>query len=159
MRHAAARSCPANPVIHLAVLVLLLAASGCGTFNRDWNRAAAHAASDADIEGAWDGEWRSEVNGHHGRLRCILSRVDAETYRARYKANYWGILRFGYSVTMQREEGPTPAPQFRGSADLGKLAGGTYEYEATITATNFVSTYSSRYDHGLFRLERPQPRP
>ena len=57
---------------------------------------------------------------------------------------------------MQSEGGPAEAERFRGSADLGKLAGGIYHYEATITPTHFHSTYTNRYDHGTFRMERPR---
>jgi len=145
--------------IHFLAILLLLTSTGCSTFNRDWKAAAAQPASDTTIEGAWEGEWRSQVNGHHGKLRCIVSRTNGGIYQARYKAHYWGILRFGYSVQMQSDGGAAAEGRFLGSADLGKLAGGIYHYEATITPTQFHSTYTNQFDHGTFRMERPSPRP
>ena len=39
--------------------------------------------------------------------------------------------------------------------NLGWLAGGVYHYEGRADATNFFSTYTSKYDHGTFQMTRP----
>jgi hypothetical protein len=129
--------------------------TGCSSFNRGWKRAAAAEAVPQDgILGRWEGSWRSEVNGHNGRLRCLVTRVNDTTYDARYHAKYKKIFSFGYSVPLQVEKANT-AYRFKGEADLGKLAGGVYQYDGTANSTNFTSTYLSKYDHGYFQMQRP----
>jgi hypothetical protein len=36
------------------------------------------------------------------------------------------------------------------------MAGGVYTYEGSASATNFTSTYNSKYDHGVFQMRRPE---
>jgi hypothetical protein len=43
---------------------------------------------------------------------------------------------------------------FQGAANLGFMAGGVYRYEGTATPSRFHSTYTSKYDHGTFDMER-----
>ena len=38
-------------------------------------------------------------------------------------------------------------------------AGGLYTYKGRATATNFFSTYSCKYDHGIFEMTRPTTAP
>ena len=131
--------------------VVLIGAS-CSSFNREWRKVGRNAVAPSGLEGRWEGEWISEVNGHHGRLRCIVNR-DEDVYRARFHAKYRKILSFGYTVPLNAE--PTEnGYKFRGEADLGSLAGGIYHYEGHADGTNFFSTYSSKYDHGTFEMQR-----
>src|SRR5882672_8501683 len=131
--------------------VVLIGAS-CSSFNREWRKVGRNAVAPSGLEGRWEGEWISEVNGHHGRLRCIVNR-DEDVYRARFHAKYRKILSFGYTVPLKAE--PTEnGYKFRGEADLGSLAGGIYHYEGHADGTNFFSTYSSKYDHGTFEMQR-----
>src|SRR5438046_2997085 len=106
------------------VLALLLALplAGCTSFNRDWKAAAKSAPFPNAIEGRWEGTWLSHTNGHHGRLRCLMTRNSDEQFLARFHATYKKILRFGYTVplTVHRTNG---VYEFQGGADLGKLAG------------------------------------
>lgn len=133
-------------------LVLLC---GCSTFNRDWNRAARQPTNPASIEGRWDGKWLSDVNGHTGRLRCLLSRESDSRYQARFRATYWKVFRFNYTVPLEfeRRDGEW---HLTGEEDLGKLAGGVYRYEGHATPTNLFSTYRSKHDHGTFQMRRPE---
>jgi len=108
-----------------------------------------------DFSGSWEGSWLSEVNGHHGRLRCIVTRLDDVHYRARYKATYWKIFRFSYTVDMQVEQPSGGGFRFLGEADLGWWGGVVYHYEGHASPTYFFSTYSSKYDHGKFQMKRP----
>jgi hypothetical protein len=128
---------------------------GCSTFNRDWHAAATNPTSANDITGRWQGEWRSNVNGHHGRLRCVVQKQTESEYRAHFKAVYWKVLRFSYAAVL-RGQRTNDTFQFHGEADLGKVAGGVYEYEGTATSARFSSTYRSRYDHGVFEMNRPE---
>jgi hypothetical protein len=135
-------------------LVLLTLAS-CSSFNREWKAAGATAPPRDDITGRWEGSWRSDVNGHNGRLRCLVTRVSEQEYRAWYHARYRKILSFSYVVplTVAAAGGAFP---FQGQADLGWYAGGLYEYEGRATPTSFYSIYRSKHDHGAFRMTRPQ---
>ena len=107
-----------------------------------------------DIEGRWEGRWLSHTNGHHGRLRCLLSKTPEGQYSARVHANYVKILTFGYTVPLKVRESPG-LYYFSGDADLGQLAGGSYHYDGQATATNFFSTYRAKADGGIFEMKRP----
>ena len=141
------------PVAVITGLVLILGTAGCSTFNSEWKKAA-RAAPAEEITGRWEGSWRSERNGHHGSLRCVITRTDGQLCRARYKATWWKVFRFGYTVTMHVEKTAT-AFRFQGEADLGWMAGGHYDYAGEATSTTFSSTYKSKHDHGVFEMRRP----
>ena len=141
-------------IISVCGAMLLLGGAGCSTFNRDWKTSEQTVAQTNDIQGRWEGTWLSQTKGHHGSLRCLLTRETDYQYEARFHATYWKVFRFGYAVQLIA----TPADgayQFRGDADLGWLAGGTYHYEGTVTPTNFFSTYRAAGDHGIFQMHRP----
>lgn len=105
------------------------------------------------IEGAWAGEWRSEANGHHGSLRCVVTKNPDATYRAHYRAHYKKVLRFTYVATLNATE-TNGAVSLKGEANLGKILG-VYSYEGAATPTHFQSTYSCKYDHGRYEMTRP----
>lgn len=133
---------------------------GCSTFERDWNAvaelASTHATADAGITGRWRGIWRSDANGHHGGLRCIITTTDDGGLHARYHATYARVLTFEYDMPMTVEhDGATS--RFAADADLGWLAGGRYEYVGTVVGDAFHATYESAKDHGIFKLRRAQP--
>ena len=134
--------------------LLFLAGTGCSTFNRDWKSAKAAPGLANDIQGRWQGSWVSHTNSHHGRLRCLLSQENDGHYSARFHANYLRILSFTYSVPLAVQQ-TNGAYDFRGEADLGRLAGGLYSYEGQATPTNFFSTYHSKGDGGIFQMNRP----
>jgi len=142
--------CPLICGLSLAILT-----TGCSSFQRGWKVATAASPPASDISGPWEGTWLSDVNGHHGRLRCLVTRLDGRHYRARYKATYRRILRFGYTVDMEIERTSGDRFQFRGKADLGWWGGGVYHYDGYATPTNFFSTYTSKFDHGKFQMKRP----
>jgi hypothetical protein len=137
-------------LLALMPAVVLMSAS-CSNFNREWRKLGRNPDSPTDLEGRWEGHWISEVNHHHGRLRCILSK-DGDVYRARFHAKYLKILGFGYTVVLKAESSDNDY-KFRGEADLGVM-GGIYLYEGHADATNFFSTYSNKYDHGTFQMRK-----
>jgi len=145
---------PAGMVACAAALAML--SSGCSTFHRDWRAATATPPPAKDISGPWEGSWLSDVNGHHGRLRCVVSRLDKGRYRAHYRATYWKIFRFGYTADLQVAQPSSDTFRFRGEADLGWWGGGVYHYDGQATPTNFFSTYKSEHDHGRFEMTRPR---
>jgi hypothetical protein len=149
-----------NRLASFAVLLFLclLLANCSGNFNQEWDRAIAaqHKGIPNDITGAWLGTWHSDANGHHGELRCVVSREDhdANNYRFHYHATYGQMLNAAYVVTEQvKRKGDHFV--LTGEHDLGYLAGGLYHYEGTSTTREMRSTYRSSADHGTFELKRP----
>jgi hypothetical protein len=130
--------------------VVLIGAS-CSSFNREWRKVGRNPDAPVGLEGHWEGNWISEVNHHHGKLRCIVSK-DADVYWARFHAKYLTILSFGYTVQLNAEAMDNGF-KFKGEADLGVM-GGVYHYAGHAEATNFFSTYSSKYDHGTFQMQK-----
>src|SRR3954447_9155869 len=137
-------------ILTATLLSACLFTTGCSTFNRDWKRAA--VANDG-LTGRWEGTWKSDVNGHTDRLRCLMTRTN-EQYLARFHANYLKIFVFTYSVPLQVQE-QAGTFSFSGHANLGYWAGGEYQYKGTATATNFHSVYTAKADHGVFDMTRP----
>lgn len=149
VRRPAAKATPALALL-LAVFV-----AGCSSFNRNWDRAAGQLPPANSIAGRWEGAWTSAVNGHTGRLRCLLTRASDTCYHAQFRATYWKVFRFSYAVSLAVEEGDG-GWRLNGAEDLGTMAGGVYRYEGRVTPTNFHATYVSKYDHGVFELQRPE---
>jgi len=133
-------------------LAALLMLSGCSTFNRDWQAAAVNPNPASSIEGRWEGKWLSNHNGHTGRLRALVRKLDNGQYETRFHAKYGFIFSFG----MQANLDVKPAGElwlFSGQEDLGKPYG-VYRYEGKASATNFFSTYKASFDHGIFQMVR-----
>lgn len=135
------------------LLPLLLLLAGCNSFNRQWNQSTA-ASQHGDIQGPWLGTWKSDTSGHTDKLRCIVTKQEDGTYQARFHAKYHTVMSFGYTVPIQVQPA-TNDFTFKGEADLGWMAGGVYKYDGRATATNFFSTYNSKYDNGIFQMNRP----
>ena len=138
-------------------MLILLLATGCSSFNKEWKTALKQPMSVEGVAGPWDGRWVSDVNGHEGRLRCVMTKKSDREYDAHFHAKYKKIFSFGYTVPMQVKRVGN-SWQFEGEADLGKLAGGLYTYKGAATGTNFFSTYDNKYDHGKFEMSRPEPK-
>ena len=139
--------------VALAAILILSMATSCSSFNRDWKTTLADPTL---TNNAWDGTWQSDMNGHHGRLRCLLTDTDTETERiARFRARYAKILVFEYSLPITTS-GPATNTTFKVSADLGKSAGGFFQANGTITPTTFTAAYTSKWDWGTFTLAPPR---
>ena len=135
---------------------------GCTAFNYEWRQAAKKPTPSDNITGRWEGHWNSEATGHNDRLRALVSKVDTNHYDVKFHAAYksetfkWITVHFGYTVRMETGSGTNAVVEFHGSEDLGALAGGVYTYDGRADATNFFSTYKSKYDHGTFEMKRPE---
>ena len=134
------------------VSVCVLGASGCRTYNQEWKDAGKTLTS-GGFEGRWEGTWHSDQNGHSGKLRCITIRRYENEYDAKFRATYQKILRFSHTAPLYTQSQGTNWV-FSGEANLGWWAGGLYRYEGRADAWSFFSTYSNRYDHGTFVMER-----
>ena len=139
-----------------ACCLLVILASGCSSFQRHWKEVRLTQPTQTGLVGAWEGTWASEASRHRGRLRCLIQQQGPTNYQAWFRANYAGILNFGYKVPLQ----VIPAPDrqtFHGEANLGYLIGGVYTYDGYAATTNLFSSYRCRMDHGRFDLVRPSP--
>ena len=72
-----------------------------------------------------------------------------------FHATFALVLQFDYTVNMNVEQ-RDDATHFTGQADLGKMAGGLYDYAGHADGKTFESTYRSGSDHGYFKLQRPK---
>src|SRR4051794_37078128 len=90
-----------------ALLGAVFLGNGCTTFEHDWKEEAKKPDSQIGLEGCWQGVWLSKVNGHTDKLRCVIQQTEPGTYRARFRANYQKVFRFGYTVKLNAE--PTEA--------------------------------------------------
>lgn len=139
--------------MRILTLLLMLAATGCSRFDRDWTAAAGTTNADS-IEGAWTGRWQSDAGHGGGTLRAIVTKRAEREYAARFEATFWGFLRGRYQINLATDE---DGKRITGEEDLGFLAGGVYDYEGTIAPDAFDVKYRSKHDHGTFTLTRPGP--
>jgi len=137
------------------VLIGIALLCGCSGFNRAWREAGKQPAPRHSMLGRWEGQWLSEVNGHNGALRCIVTETSNGVHHARFRATYLKVLKFSYTVPLTVTES-NGVWQFAGQEDLGTMAGGVYGYEGSATSNEFHSTYRSEHDHGTFDMQRPQ---
>lgn len=150
-------------VAWILLLLPLVFLAGCGTFRREWRRAVSSPPPDA-LQGPWEGEWRSEVNGHHGTLRCVIRSVGPEEgdeaspvggkeavfhYWAR-----WGIFSGSFQGRYPVERVDARDWRFRGSSDLGWL-GGVYTHRGEVREGTFRARYEGAHDRGSMIMRRP----
>jgi len=156
-------------------LLLLLAAGGCSSFDREWASLAerpAGPAPEADgITGRWEGRWNSVPSGHEGKLRCIVSPTAApaagataaapatdagstHNYLFRFSATWGPGIISEYDIAMTtRRESPTRTT-FEGLMSLGLF--GEYQCKGHIQGDTFHATYTAEKDHGTFEMKRPE---
>lgn len=125
---------------------------GCSSFNRDWKKAAIPASG---ITGRWEGTWTSQPSGHTDKLRCLITKISEEKYRAHFDSTYKKVLHFKSTVTLIGVS-TNGVFHFNGEATLPWWAGGLYRYEGGADGTNFHSSYHCKYDHGTFQMIRPR---
>ena len=147
---------PMNPRVMLPVFLAALVGAGCSAFDRDWKKAA--DLPQTGIEGRWVGQWKSNHNQHAGLLRCMINRKEGQIFHTRFHAKYkLGIITVGFPYEMDMTvEQVGDNHQFSGKADLGKLAGGVYNYQGSGTTNQITIRFRSPKDHGTFHLQRPK---
>ncbi len=120
-------------------------------FRRRWQKYRAGGGVENLLKGRWLGSWVSEVNGHHGELKCLLIPNGPHSYCASFYATYAKRLRVCYDVVLHARvlEGKV---RLEGEANLGKLGGGVYHYEGEATAKELNCTYRCKFDAGRFCL-------
>jgi hypothetical protein len=135
------------------VSLLLALTCGCSTFERRWKAAPAQLAPDT-LSGRWDGSWLSDVNQHTGRLRCVVGEDEGGRRKFDFWATYFKVIQVTYTVTLNATPVAPGVHRLSGSQDLGGFKGGVYTYEGTASNGVLRATYSSGFDHGMFRLRR-----
>jgi hypothetical protein len=143
----------------LLIAAALVLAGGCSPqFQSDWKRTEAAEVPGrppADhLSGRWKGSWKSDKSGHGGGLRCIVTRMGDETYKAHFNATYMMMLRFSYSMDMTADV-RDDVTYVSGAEDIGKSYGGVYEYEGQADGRTFRLNYKTNSDYGHFSLKRP----
>jgi hypothetical protein len=134
----------------LAVTQLLI---GCSTvYNQKWRRAPKQTESHTGVVGRWEGSWLSSVNQHTGKLKCIVSETASEEYDFHYWAR-WSLFSWTYHLKLPIEE-TDAITTFSGTKNLGKLAGGAFEFDGRVEGNQFEASYDSKFDRGQFSMIR-----
>lgn len=137
-------------MVLLAVAQLVI---GCSTvYNQKWKRASKQAESQTSVVGRWEGSWLSAVNQHSGKLKCIVSETSSEKYDFHYWAR-WSVFSWTYHLKLPVEATDT-VTSFSGTKNLGKLAGGAFEFEGKVEGDRFEANYNSKFDRGQFTMRR-----
>jgi hypothetical protein len=106
--------------------------------------------------GRWSGTWTSEANGHHGSLRCLITRVSDHRVRARFRAIFAGFIPYEHSILLDGSD-HNGLWRFEGEEDLGWFAGGEFRFNGEASNDRFFASYHTSSDHGTFELNRPNP--
>ena len=105
------------------------------------------------VQGRWAGTWKSDVNGHTGKLRCVVTAPkESGDHSFLYRATWLRVL----AATFRTAKTVTPTKHgatFVGEKNLGVL-GGTFRCKGSINDDHFQATYESAVDHGVFALDR-----
>lgn len=124
-------------------------------YHRDF-RAAVKDQPDPPVDptGPWQGEWRSQANGHHGPLWCMIERADDAHHDFRYRAG-WGAVQFGDYTHRAATKVDGETLEFSGDMELpGEF--GTYKVEGEVSAERFDASFESDTgDRGTMTLRRP----
>ncbi|MBN9691183.1 MAG: hypothetical protein J0M24_13175 [Verrucomicrobia bacterium] len=137
----------------LLLAVVLLLGSGC-SISREWKAANQQPTHPRDITGAWIGTWQNSNNSHHDQLKAVITRVSETEYQARFKAWWLGIFSGTFKATLN---GTWEGDEFV-FAGSEKIMGWQFDQQGRVSATNFVSEYSSSDYRGTFTLKRPTPK-
>ncbi|MEN8773351.1 MAG: hypothetical protein ABF379_16735 [Akkermansiaceae bacterium] len=139
--------------LRVGILAPLLLAS-CSSYQRDFRNASITKPSPTPT-GTWKGTWKSEVNGHHGPLWCIITKDEnsLDSYNFRYRAG-WGVLQFGdytHRISTKKQDGALPLNH---SMTLPKNFG-TYRIKGQVSSTKFECRFQGNGDKGTISLQRP----
>lgn len=141
----------------LLLLLSVIFLTSCGSsYHSAFKKAKKQQPPDSSVEGAWKGTWKSEVNGHHGPLWCIVSqnKKNQSVWDFRYRAG-WGVLQFGdylHQVPAKLDrKGNLP---INGSMTLPNHFG-TYYVNGQLTPEQFNLRYQGCGDRGSMTLSRP----
>jgi len=146
--------------------VALAAVAGCSHFDKRWAEAVAKPP-DHPIMGAWEGSWRSDANGHSGKLRLIVTPDPASPAGDRAAFTYrasWAALNGTFETKQPLVLKPDGRWTSEGEWELPAWAGGMYRYQMQGSRDTVLATFRAKRDHGTFSFHRPEvpvhyPRP
>jgi hypothetical protein len=143
-------------VARALAVVTLLSAGGCTIGTDFWRQCACVSSAYAgarDLSGCWDGCWTSHTTGHNGQLQAVITPCRGNTFHVRFHGTFFKLLSFEYEIDMTGT--PTESGYaISGQKDLGKLAGGMFYYSGYVRGDDFVVTYRTCKDHGVFVMKR-----
>jgi len=114
------------------------------------------AAAPDDLSGWWTGTWLSHTNAHTGPINGYFTKIDDDNYCVHFNGMFWEIFPFQYNVVLGITERDKDSVTMSGSSSLGLLFG-TFSYTATVTEKDFIASYCSNLDNGVFSMARWQP--
>ena len=112
------------------------------------------------LAGRWEGTWKSDWNGHEGKLRCLMTPIEEPEggeggYSAWFHSTFAVVLSFQYETVFTVVDASSGLLRFQGQEDLGSVAGGVYRYDGTVEGDRFHATYTAENgDHGVFEMRR-----
>jgi hypothetical protein len=99
------------------------------------------------------GETRPQPAAPEARLDCKVAALSGGKWQATFEGECGRPYK--YTIHMQgRQVGDVV--MFQGTADLGEMDGGVYDWIGRATADEFIGFYTSRKYTGHFRLARPK---
>lgn len=134
--------------------LLSVAVTGCSSFEKNWTAAVAEKIDRGNPAGRWEGHWSSDVTGHRGPVRCMVTHAAEGKYQARFRARYAIVLTTEREVELDASQ-RGGLWHFSGEENLGLLAGGRHAYRGKASANQLFVTYESARDRGTLELERP----
>ncbi|WP_020476049.1 hypothetical protein [Zavarzinella formosa] len=105
-----------------------------------------------DMSGNWSGTWLSQSSGHKGPLNGTFTKIDDNTYAAKFRGRFFAVIPFRYSVNLNVVGSDPDHLYLSGSSRLPLF--GTFQYSAVATPTDFKADYTAKRDRGQFNLQR-----
>ena len=140
-------------IVLLGSFLLLGRLAGFGCAGRPVHIASTPPTPADLMAGEWIGTWSSGKSDMSGALRSRIEKQADGVYLAHFDATFAKVLSNKSSTTLKVErEGEEWA--FTGQEDLGILKGGVYKYAGTTNGREFVCSYDSTFDKGVFRMTR-----
>ena len=130
--------------VTVSFLALLFSAVGA--------RGAEPAPCAPDLSGKWSGCWESGKNGHQGPLHATFRKIDDCHYRVHFHGRFWGVVPFAYGITLTVMGQDGDRVLLSGCKNIPGF--GAFECSAWGTSCEFTATFTSKNDHGEFKLTR-----
>ncbi|HWY86356.1 MAG TPA: hypothetical protein VNX28_06515 [Gemmataceae bacterium] len=107
----------------------------------------------AGLTGDWSGHWTDTKSGHTGPLHATFRQCDEDHYQVAFAGRFFKVIPFRYKVVLTVTGRTGDEVFLTGEQNLGPLFG-SFTYNATATATDFVAHFCSRRYQGDFILRK-----
>ena len=115
--------------------------------------AQANAGELENLSGNWAGPWNSEISGHQGPLKAKITVAGEDVVKARFTGRFFKVVPFKFNVTLNVTSQKDGVTKLSGKEDLGRALG-TYHYDVTYKANEFVAKYHTDKDKGVFQVRK-----